>query len=191
MQWVGFYCSGIRTLLSLLANVASNFMDILENFGVKPIFLIAQIVNFLILLFILQRFLYKPILKVLEERKKKVAESLKNAEEIEKRLTEITAEKDKQIKETVKESEKILEGATKSANEIIQEARSKASVDIKRMFEKSQKEAEAEREKMRQEIKAELAGLVVAGLEKVTGKVLTEKDQKELVQKSLKDLHED
>ena len=64
-------------------------MDILSQFGVKPILLAAQVVNFLILLFILKKFLYGPILKVLSERRKKIEDSLKNVEEIEKRYNEM------------------------------------------------------------------------------------------------------
>ena len=70
-------------------------MDILNQFGVQPILLAAQVVNFLILLFILKKFLYGPILKVLDSRKKTIEQSLKNAEEIERRLLETTEEKEK------------------------------------------------------------------------------------------------
>jgi len=71
-------------------------MEIFNQFGINPLLLLAQVVNFAVLLFILKRFLYKPILKVLEERKKRIEESLKNAEEIEKRLVE-TAELEEEI----------------------------------------------------------------------------------------------
>ncbi len=76
-------------------------MDILNEFGIKPILLAAQVVNFLILLYILKRFLYKPILKVLNERKNKIADSLKNAEEIERKLVEISEEEQKRIAKAV------------------------------------------------------------------------------------------
>ena len=67
-------------------------MDILENFGVEPVLLLAQIVNFAILLFILKRFLYKPILKVLEERKNKIETSMKQSEQIQKEFEEMNDE---------------------------------------------------------------------------------------------------
>lgn len=164
------------------------YMDILDEFGVKPILLIAQIVNFLLLLFILKRLLYKPLLKVLEERKNKIAQSLKNADEIEKKLEQTSVDREKKLREAVKDAEGILKEAVASADKIIGEARDKTSLDIEKMIKKSEEAMKLEREKMNQEIRAELANLVVSGLEKVTGKALSEKEQKELVEKSLKDL---
>ena len=73
-------------------------MEILKNFGIQPTLLLAQIVNFTIILFVLKKFFYKPITKVLEERKRRIEESLKNADEIEAKLQK-TAEKTAQILE--------------------------------------------------------------------------------------------
>lgn len=161
-------------------------MEILEEFGVQPILLIAQGVNFLILLFILKRFLYKPILKVLEDRKEKIAQSLKNADEIEAKLEKTTLEREERLKKASKEAENILEEATKTADRIISEAHQKAEADIVKMMEKNTNALKQERLKMQQEIKEGLADLVSLGIAKVAGKVLTGRDQKELVEKSIK-----
>ena len=56
-------------------------MEILENFGLNPMLLIAQIVNFLIVLFILKKFLYKPVLEMLKKRQTTIKDGLKQAEE--------------------------------------------------------------------------------------------------------------
>lgn len=163
-------------------------MEILNEFGVKPILLIAQIVNFLLLLYILKRFLYKPLLKALEDRKQKIANSLKNAEEIEKKLQQVSEERVDALKKASKDAEDIIEDATKSADKIIAEAHAKASKDIERLVEKSKVSMELERARLYQDIKGELAGIVAASLEKVTGKIITEKDQKEMIEKSIKGL---
>ncbi|KKR81217.1 MAG: ATP synthase subunit b [Candidatus Daviesbacteria bacterium GW2011_GWA1_41_61] len=163
-------------------------MEILNEFGVKPVLLIAQVVNFLLLLFILKRFLYKPILKALEQRKQKIVQSLKNAEEIEKRLEAVSKEREEALRKASKEAETIIGEATTSADRIIAQAHEKAQKDISKMIERSQQSLKLEREKLYQDIKGELAGLVMVALEKVTGKVVTEKDQKELIKKSIKQL---
>lgn len=163
-------------------------MDFLKDFGVQPVLLIAQAVNFLILLYILKRFLYKPVLKVLDERKKTISDSLQNAEEIEKKLTQITAEREEQLKKASREAEEIIKDATVSAGQIIAEAHEKAGTDIEGLVAKAHQSISLEKEKMRQEIRAELAGLVVAGLQKVTGKVLDKKDQEEMVKETIKEL---
>ncbi|MDO8498411.1 MAG: F0F1 ATP synthase subunit B [bacterium] len=163
-------------------------MDILTNFGVKPILLMAQVVNFLILLFILKRFLYKPLLKALDQRKQRIADSLRNAEEIEKRLEQTTKEREERLKKASREAEEILAEAAKTADRIVAEAHLKAGHDIKKLMEKSKDAMEQERGKLHQEIRGELADLVAASLQKVTGKIITTKDQKEMIQRSVEGL---
>ena len=80
-------------------------MDILNQFGISPVLLTAQVVNFLVLLFILKKLLYGPLLKVLAERRKKIEDSLKNAEEIELRLQETNEKIDKMLSIYVPEIE--------------------------------------------------------------------------------------
>lgn len=161
-------------------------MDILTNFGVKPVLLIAQVVNFLLLLFILKRFLYKPILKVLDERKQKIVQSLKNADEIKAKLEQITLEREEKLKKASKEAEEILQIASVNADKIITQAHEKAYKDIEKLIEKSKQEMDFEKEKLHQEVREEVADLLGLALQKVTGKVLSDKEQQELVKKSIK-----
>jgi F-type H+-transporting ATPase subunit b len=161
---------------------------ILSEFGVNPLLLAAQVVNFLVLLFILKRFLYKPLLKVLEERKEKIAESLKQAEEIQETLTKTEEEKEKKLAAATLEARGLIEEATKNANQIIAQAHTKASKDIEEILKKGQEQIKQERLQMQQELRGELADIVVVAMEKVTGKVLKEKDQKELIAKTVKEI---
>lgn len=164
-------------------------MNFLSDFGVQPILLAAQVVNFFILLFILKKFLYKPILKVLEKRKETIAQSLKQAQEIELKLAKTEEEREKVLAKAADEARKIVDEAIKSSNQLALEARQKTQADIEIMLKKSEQQQRLEREKMHQEIRGELADLVALALQKVTGKVLTKKDQKELIEKSVKELN--
>src|SRR5690349_16624195 len=92
---------------------------ILSEFGVNPILLAAQIVNFLVVLFILKKLLYKPILKVLEERKKRIEESLTNAEKIQKELEETEIKRQQILDQAIEESKKIIAEATANGNQIV------------------------------------------------------------------------
>ncbi|MFA5933308.1 MAG: F0F1 ATP synthase subunit B [Microgenomates group bacterium] len=161
-------------------------MEILDQFGIKPILLLAQIVNFIILLLILKKFLYKPILKILEERKEKIAEGLANAEEIEKKLAQIIEDRDKKLEAAAKESKKVIDEAMKSANQIIAESHEKALEQTKKMIAKSEEQMALEREKLHMEIRSEIADLVALGLEKTASKVLSAKDKEELSKSALK-----
>ena len=106
-------------------------MEILKNFGIQPILLLAQIVNFTIILFVLKKFFYRPITKVLEDRKKRIEESLKNADEIEARLKK-TEGKTAQILEEARAQAQNIIATTNSEAEKIYE---KASADARKLAE--------------------------------------------------------
>ncbi|MDO8619017.1 MAG: F0F1 ATP synthase subunit B [Candidatus Daviesbacteria bacterium] len=163
-------------------------MNFLNDFGVQPVLLAAQIVNFVILLYLLKRFLYKPVLKVLDERKKVIADSLKKADEIEARLVKIEEDREKELSKAAVEARSILEDATKAATQITLDGQLKATEEANRIIAEGQRIIISEKEKLQQEIRSELATLVTLGLQKVTGKVLTEKDKKALIETSIKEL---
>lgn len=164
-------------------------MDFLKDFGVDLRLLAAQVVNFLLLLFILRKLLYGPLLKVLEERKQKISISLKQAEEIEARLQKTEEDREKALEKATLEAQKIVNEATASANQIIADARLKATGDIELMIARGQEATILDREKMQQELREELADLVVKSLEKITGKMLSKKVQRDLVERSVKELN--
>lgn len=163
-------------------------MDFLKDFGVNPILLAAQVVNFFILLFILKKLLYGPILKVLNERRKKIEDSLKNAEEIQRRLQETEDQAEKIIAKTLKESQKILDETNAAAAQILEDANMKAEGILLRAANNAGKIVEREKEILMHEVRGNVAGLVALVFEKVTGKKVTRKDQMEIIQKEVKNL---
>src|SRR3990167_8054652 len=142
-------------------------MDILNQFGINPLLLAAQVVNFFILLFILKRFLYKPVLKVLEERKEKI---------------------DRMMVKTADEIQKMHDEAKKDRDVLKEEGKAEAQQLALQIIKKGEEQAKAEREKMQEELMSHMAEFVVAGMEKVIGKVLNEKAQREIVEKGIKNL---
>ncbi len=163
-------------------------MNFLSDFGVQPILLAAQIVNFLILLYLLKRFLYKPILKVLEERKKAIAQSLKNTDEIERRLNELAEEEEKRLLKSAAESAKIIKQAQDAAAQIIDEAKVTAEEVAQDIVRQTQGQLQVEKQQLQQEVRKHLGEFIVLGLQKVTGKVLTKKDQQDLIKRSVREI---
>jgi len=163
-------------------------MEILNQFGIQPVLLAAQVFNFTILFLILKKFLYQPILKMLKTRQDTIAKSLKEAEEIEKRLQKTEEEREKVLEKAALEAKKMIDETTQSASQIIAEAHTKASTDMEKILEQGRLSIKLEKEKMQQEIREELADLVVLGIEKVAGKILDKKTQKEIVERSIKEL---
>ena len=161
-------------------------MEILNQFGINPILLLAQAVNFAVLLFILKKFLYKPILKVLEERKKRIEESLKNAQEIEKRLLQVAEDEEKRIQKASQEGERIIKEAEVAAAQIIENGKSKAELLAQRILQNGRFQLQLEKEKLQQETRSELADILLLSLQKVTGKLFNRKDQKQLIEETVK-----
>lgn len=163
-------------------------MEIFNNFGVNPLLLAAQVVNFLILLFILKRFLYKPILGALEQRKKRIEESLQNAEEIEQRLLKTNEEVEKILAKALEESQKIINESKEASSAILGESKATAADIIQKAYEQALEVKKAEKVKLQQEIRENLGDIVSLALEKVTGKVITEKQKKEIIEKEVRNL---
>ncbi len=163
-------------------------MNFLSDFGVNPILLAAQVVNFLILLFILKKFLYGPILKVLATRKQKIEESLKNAEEIEKRLLETEEEKDRVLAKAASDVQKLIDEAKKEIEVMKEEGKAHAEILAAQIIKKGEETAKAETEKMQKELMGSFAEIVTLGMEKVTGKLINKKDQKDIIDRSIKNI---
>jgi len=162
--------------------------QVFRDFGINPILLAAQVVNFLILLFILKKFLYGPILKVLAQRREKIEQSLKNAEEIERKLLETSEKIDKMMANATSDAQKIMDEAKKTGREIIEEAHQKATKGAENIIRRAEETNKMEMEKMMLEAKGEISGLVIMVLRKLTGHVVTKEEEKNMVEKEIKNL---
>ncbi len=161
---------------------------IIADFGVQPVYLAAQMVNFLILLVILNKFLFKPILKVLEERKRTVSETLSNADQIKSKLSQAEQDVEAKLSDASRQAKMILENASNQAQKIIEDARQKAQQDADEIIHNGKEAVDAERQAMKKEVQKEFAGLLVLGVEKVSGKVLKEVDHGKIVEQTIKSL---
>ncbi len=141
--------------------------DLFSAFGVNWKLLITQVINFGLLLVLLRYFLYKPVLKIIDERKEKIAKGVQDAEEAGKKLALAEVEKESLIKDAnVKAEEIVAEAktyATEKGNALVHEAEAKSEAIL------SDAEARAEEAKHRalKESEAEVAKLAILGAEKI------------------------
>lgn len=147
-------------------------MEILEQFGVNQYLLAAQIINFAVLLFLLKKFLYGPILKVLDERKKKIAASLKSAEEIEKRLAASSAEQERILDTAKKEASQLVTESKQEAKSLTEKMIAETKETVETMVLKTEERLKLEKEQMLIDAKKDLAILVMEATKKVSGKVV-------------------
>jgi F-type H+-transporting ATPase subunit b len=163
-------------------------MDLLDKLGINPVLLITQIINFLILLFILKRFLYNPILDMLEKRRAKVVDSLKKADEINKKHQETEKFEAKKLQDVKLRSQEILHEAKEYAEKVRQEILNKSEKEAREILEKAKQEIKNEKEKMLSEARKEIADLTITALEKVLENKLDKKSQNILTEGAIEEM---
>jgi F-type H+-transporting ATPase subunit b len=145
--------------------------ELIKTFHIDIKLILAQLVNFAIVLFVLKRYAYGPVLKMMEERSDKIEKGIADAENAGKKLTEITEKEKEVLVEARKQAQEIIAKAEataiKSKEEIIVEAKSQSE----KILADSAKKIEQEKNQMMQEVKGQIAELVVAA----TGKIIDEK----------------
>lgn len=165
-------------------------MEIIEEFGINPILLAAQIVNFTILLVLLQKFLYKPILKVLDERKKKIAKSLKDAEEIEKRLEQSSIEQEKLLDKARIEAGTMIREAKEEAKALSEKTLTEANSQVALIMQKNSERLSLEKDQLMKDVKKDLAEIVMAASMKVSKQTIDEAANKKIVEEVIKEVRE-
>ena len=163
-------------------------MELLDNLGVDGPKLIAQLINFGIVLLVLWKFAYKPVLEMLETRRQKIAQSMDEAEQIKTELAETQAERDKVMAEANQRAEKLIADAKEAAKQVGEVEGQRAVKQAEEIIRKAREATEADRERMMAELKAEVGRLVVETTAKVSGKVLTAEDQQRLIDETNKEL---
>jgi F-type H+-transporting ATPase subunit b len=144
-----------------------NILGILENIGFDWQMALANFVNFLIIFYLLKRFAFTPIKRVLQERARRVEQGLEDAKRAE--AERIMAEEmyEKRLSEARSEANMIVAGARTREESIVAKAQEKAETEARRIKREAENSAAKERERMEREIHERVADLVVAGVEKL------------------------
>lgn len=162
--------------------------ELVEKLGIEPGLLIAQIVNFTIVALVLWKFAYKPVVDMLEKRRKKIEESISEASRIEKERENLNQEIASRLDVAKKEAAQIIDDAKKAGADLSADMRRDAEAEYKRMVEAASREIEARTEEAKSAIQAETTKLVVMALEKVSKETVDAKQNEELVSKTIKEL---
>lgn len=160
----------------------------MEKLGIEPVQLLTQVINFSLMVFLLTKLLYKPVIKTLEERKKKIEQGLKDAQEAQKKLEEFEEKKKIILIKAKQEAKKIIDNAKglgkKVEADIIKEAENKA----KEIITQTRKDLEEEREKMKTELQNHTIKIASAIAQKALAQVLDDTDHKNVIDKKIKQL---
>ncbi|WP_291786139.1 F0F1 ATP synthase subunit B [Cecembia sp.] len=151
--------------------------------------IIWQIIGFSILLYILAKFAWKPILSALEERETHIDEALKSAEMARNEMANLKAENEKIIQEAKIERDEMLLKATETARMIVEEAKEKAQEEGAKMIENAKAAIQTEKDAALEEVKVQVGVLSLDIAEKLLKKNFS-KDaaQQALVEELVRDL---
>lgn len=155
--------------------------------GISLPYLVAFMVNFLLLLGLLTLVLYKPMTKTLDERAAKIKESLEKAEQIRQESVRAEESVKAQIEAGRKEGQAILAQAAQNAERVKEEAKAEARKEAEAIVVKAQAQIQSDREESFNKLRREFADLAVLAAEKVIEQSLDKKAHEKLIEKVLEE----
>ncbi|HDL18889.1 MAG TPA: ATP synthase F0 subunit B [Bacteroidetes bacterium] len=156
--------------------------------SVNPGLIFWTVVTFLLLLFILQKLAWKPIISAVENREKRIQESLDRAEKMQQEAEEKLTSYQKMLEDAKKETQEILSKGRKTAEVVREEILSKSNEEARRLLEKAKKDISLEREKALADIRNLAVDLSLSAASRLVERSLTEDDQKKIVANYLKEI---
>ncbi len=158
---------------------------ITKQFGVTWTLFISQCISFFIVLFVLKKYAFGPIQAMLEQRRQRVQDGEDKLKRIEKQLAESEATTAAAIEEANQKAQALIDEAKESASNFSEKKAQEAIASAQTILAKAEEQAKADRAAMAADLKQEFGRLVAATTAGVTGKVLTDDDQRRINEEAL------
>lgn len=160
----------------------------MEGLGISLPTLLAQIVNFLILLAIVYFFGYKKLLKkMMDERAQKIKDSMEQAEKVKAEAAKAEEDFKKRLEVSSKEGQEVIARAIRTGEEARQRAQQEAKLEAQGLVERARSEIQRERDEAIGELRQEFADLTIVAAEKVIEKSLDKKAHQQIIEKVLEE----
>ena len=143
--------------------------------------LLGQAISFALFVWFCMKYVWPPIMDAIEERQKKIADSLVAAERAEKSLDLAQANASESLKEAKRTATEIIEQANKRSSQIVDEAREEAQAERQKILAQAEAEIEAERNRARDDLRKQVATLALAGAEKILERSIDKEAHKDLL----------
>jgi F-type H+-transporting ATPase subunit b len=181
------------SILSILAEAAplnepGTVKKIADTFGLNGWAFMCQVISFGLVALLLSKFAYKPILAVLEERRKRIEDGLANARRVEEKLAEAAKVAEDIRTKANADATRVIEEARAAAKQVSEREGQRAVQQAAEIVQKAREAGDAEQKRLMAELKKELSRLIVETTAKVTGKVLSNTDQKKITEEATKEL---
>jgi F-type H+-transporting ATPase subunit b len=158
----------------------------LSALGVDGKAFLIQLTTFLLVFWVLKRYAFVPILKILNERRETIESGVKLGEQMQREKTEFEAKTEEMLAKARQQADGIIAGAQDSGREAIREAEEKARGKAEGIITAAEGRLEQDKARARQELEKEVAGLVASATEVVIGEKLDLKKDAQLIERSLK-----
>ena len=168
-----------------LAHSATQAVEATGGLGMLGINLkifLAQLLNFLIVLVVMWKWVYTPLVKLLDERSKRIETSMKHAEDIEKRMKEVEIDHKRILAEAQTEAASIMEHAKTQADERKKELLEAAKTEVQKIVTQGKEQLRAEKTAMLRDAKTEFVDIAVAAAENILKKSVDEKSSRKLAE---------
>ena len=160
----------------------------MEALGIDLGAFIWYLVNFAILLFILNRFLYRPLLAAMESRETRIRQSIENADQVKQQIARAQQDYEARLGEARQEAARIVGQANERAQVSAQEIVAQARAEAERIVAEAREQAQQEREQLLRGLQAQLSNLVIQTASTVVGQELKGNGHDRLIQQSIADL---
>jgi F-type H+-transporting ATPase subunit b len=162
--------------------------DTADTFGWNLWLFLSQVISFVVVAAVLRKFAYQPILKVLQERRDRIAEGLRAAEKSKQELAEAEKKRSEILAKANAEAQGMIEEAREAAAHVAERKEQESILAAEQIIAKAREASKLEHERIMSELKRELGRLVVETTAKVTGKVLAPEDRRRLQEEAARQL---
>lgn len=161
-------------------------MELIHQFGFDPKLLLAQIINFLIVLWVLKKYLYGPVISVLNKRKQAIKEGLEQAEKARLLLEEVGEKEKKILQDAQKQGQKIIEEAKEHALSIMRDSEISAKERAEKIIDEAKRKIEQDTKETEKRLTQHVSNIAIDFLEKALSQLFTKKNQDEIMDKAVK-----
>ena len=162
-------------------------MGSIASLGISLPTLLAQFINFAILFGLLYLVAYKPLMRMFDERSRKIKESMEQTELIKEQAAQAEEEARKRIEAASREGQEVIDRAVRTGEEVRQQAQQEAKQEAESLIAKAQTEIQRERDEAIDELRKEFADLTILAAEKVINRSLDKKAHHQLINKVLEE----
>ena len=159
----------------------------MEGLGISIPTLITQVVTFVILLVVLRFVAYKPIMRMLDERSRRVKESMEQAESLKAQSARAEEDLKKQLEAASREGQERIARAARAGEEVKHKAQEDAKKEAENLIVRARSEIQKERDDAISEVRREFAEITVLAAGKVIERSLDKEQHRELIEKVLEE----